>query len=79
MSLQEHLLTGRFDSDTPAIMQTPIARMPPTHASGIVAMTAPTFVNMPRRMSRTPANCIVKRLATRVIETTATFSRKHNF
>lgn len=67
-------LTGKFDSDTPAIMQTPIARIPPTTASGIVAMTAPTFVNKPRRMRIIPASCMVKRLATRVIDTTATFS-----
>jgi hypothetical protein len=73
-SFQRCDITGKLDSDTPAIIQTPIARIPPTTASGIVAMTAPTFVKRPRKMRMMPASCMVKRLATRVIDTTATFS-----
>jgi hypothetical protein len=68
------LSTCKLASPTPETMLKLIAKIPPTIGSGMVAITAPTFVNNPNNTNMQPANCIVKRLATRVTLTRATFS-----
>jgi hypothetical protein len=53
---------------------TDIANTPPIKGSGIVANNAANLVNRPKQISIIEAICIMKRDATFVIDTTATFS-----
>jgi hypothetical protein len=59
---------------TPKIKHIAIPNIPPIRGSGIMAITAPNFVNNPKNINITPQVCITNRLATLVIETAAMFS-----
>lgn len=53
----------KVDKPTPPTIEHETTKMAPTNGSGIVAKTAPNFVNMPKITKNTAAICIGRRLA----------------